>query len=67
MMPKNELPVRFRGKIPKNQIWIREDIFNDKWCYNRTMIHETAELKRMLKGMKYKEAHKWAEMADGFW
>lgn len=67
LVPKNELPKKFRGKIPLNEIWMRDNIFNDRLCYNRTMIHERAELARMFRGMTYKKAHKWAEMIDGFW
>jgi hypothetical protein len=63
-----DLPHNLRkGKIPRYEIWMREDIYNDKIKRNLTLIHEEAELKRMMCGMKYKDAHRIADMADGFW
>lgn len=68
LVPKNELPKRLRNKIPPHQIWMRDDIYNDSIKRNITLFeHEQPELERMLKGMKYKSAHEWAEMVDGFW
>ena len=74
LVPNNEMPQHLRGKIPKYQIWMREDIYNDKIKRNLTLMHEEAELKRMMTGMKYKirkckldSAHEWGEIADGFW
>lgn len=68
-LPLNELPKHLRGKIPKNDIWMRDDIYNDTIKRNMTLYeHELPELELMInKGMKYKPAHKWAEMIDGFW
>jgi hypothetical protein len=74
LVPNNQMPKHLRGKIPQYEIWMREDIYNDKIKCNLTLMHETAELKRMIHGMKYKtrkckldSAHEWGEMADGFW
>jgi hypothetical protein len=68
LVPNNELPKKLRGKIPKNEIWIREDVWNDRLRRNAVIIHEKAELSRMVnKGMTYKKAHKWAEGIDGCW
>jgi len=68
LVPLNELPKKLRGKIPKNEIWIREDIYNNKIKKNLTLIHERTELQHMIVGgLTYKQAHKWAETADGFW
>ena len=67
LVPGNELPKKLRGKIPKNEIWIREDIWEDKLARNLTLLHEKTELQYMKRGLCYKKAHKWAESADGFW
>lgn len=67
LVPGNELPKKLRGKIPKNQIWIRKDIWDDRIKRGLTLKHEKVELERMASGSTYKVAHKWAEMADGFW
>jgi len=67
LVPKNELPKKLRGKIPKNEIWIREDIWEDRLARNLTLLHEKVELQHMKNGLTYKKAHKWAESADGFW
>jgi hypothetical protein len=29
LVPQNELPLNLRHKIPADEIWIREDIYND--------------------------------------
>lgn len=67
LVPNNELPHRLRnGKIPKNEVWIREDLYDDRIMKNITMIHEKTELNYMInKGYKYKRAHALAEVADG--
>ena len=67
LVPKNELPKKLRGKIPKNEIWIRKDIWDDRLARNLTLLHEKVELQHMANGLTYKKAHKWAEVADGFW
>jgi hypothetical protein len=67
LVPKNELPVRLRGKIPKCQLWIRDDVWNEsRLRRNMILRHEKIELKYMSKGMSYKKAHALAEVADGF-
>jgi hypothetical protein len=65
LVPGNELPKSLRGKIPKGEIWIREDVWQNRIRRNFIILHEEAEISRMKKGMKYKEAHKWAEITDG--
>lgn len=67
LVPGNELPKKLRGKIPKNEVWIRKDIWDDRIARNLTLIHEKTELKYMKQGLTYKKAHKWAETADGCW
>ena len=67
LVPGNELPKRLRNKIPKNEVWIRRDIWNNKLRRNATIMHEEAELERMINGgLTYKQAHAWAEIVDGF-
>lgn len=67
LVPNNELPKRFRNKIPKNEIWIRKDIWDNPLRRNATLLHEEAELERMVNGhLTYKQAHSWAEVVDGF-
>lgn len=67
-VPKNELPKKLRGKIPKNEIWIRKDVWNEsRLRRNMILRHEKVELDHMLNGgLNYKQAHTWAESADGF-
>lgn len=67
LLPNNELPKRLRGRIPKNEVWIREDVYNNKFRYPWIKYHESVEIKLMKDGKNYKDAHKWAELADGYW
>jgi len=65
---KNELPKKFRGKIPKNQIWVREDIWRNKKRMKCIEEHEKQELNLMLyHGYSYKEAHKIAQKVEKLW
>ena len=68
LVPKNELPKKLRGKIPANEVWIREDIYDNPLRLSAIKLHENVELRIMKSQHKsYKEAHKWAELADGYW
>jgi hypothetical protein len=65
---KNELPKKMHGKIPKNQIWIREDIWKNKKRRKCIEEHEKQELNLMLyHGYNYKEAHKAAQKLEKLW
>jgi hypothetical protein len=67
LLPNNELPKKLRGKIPKDEIWIREDVYDNKFRLPWIKFHEVVETNIMKTGKSYKYAHKWAEIADGFW
>lgn len=63
-LPSNELPERMRGKIPEDEIWIRQDVYDDPKRRDEVLNHEQTELKGMTqKGQTYKEAHAEAEKA----
>jgi hypothetical protein len=67
LVPQNELPYRLRGKIPKDELWVREDRYHDAKFMKHIMlyVHEDEELKDMTtKGMTYKQAHKRADIKD---
>ena len=60
-LPLNELPYKMRGRIPKKEIWVREDHYDDLEKLKKISSHEKNELFLMLtKGLSYKEAHKRA-------
>lgn len=66
LVPNNELPVHLRQKIPRNEIWIRSDVYNNKKRRNQILGHEECELFLMMDaGLTYKKAHtraiKWEE------
>lgn len=66
-VPKNEMPKRLRGKIPKGQVWVREDVWNSPRRH-ALVRHETFELRYMERnGLPYKKAHRIAEIQDGAW
>lgn len=69
LVPGNELPKRLRGKIPKNEVWIRRDCFVDKPVRQRRLLtHENHELGLMEKrGWNYKKAHARAELREKAW
>jgi hypothetical protein len=70
LVPQNELPHHLRGKIPKDELWVREDRYNDSHFLRHRMlyVHESHELKLMEeKGMTYKKAHARAEIVDLWW
>lgn len=67
LVPKHEMR-DFKHKIPVGEVWVREDIWKHPWKKNLLRIHETTELKYMLKyGEPYQKAHKKADIADGLW
>jgi len=67
LVPNNELPKWLHNKIPNNQIWIRQDVYDNKFRFPFIRLHEKYETKLMKKGMKYKDAHRRAEIVDGLW
>jgi N-acetylglutamate synthase-like GNAT family acetyltransferase len=66
LVPKNELPECLRHQIPENEIWIREDIYNDTKRKEQILQgHEKFELTLMeTKGLTYKQAHRIAELHE---
>lgn len=68
LVPQNELPVHLRhGKIPKDEIWMRQDVWNDRMFRDEILLHEEDEIEHMLKEhMTYKHAHWFASVRDGF-
>lgn len=60
-LPKNELPLKMRGRIPNKEIWVREDHYDDGEKLEEIQRHEKKELYLMLIEQKpYKEAHEEA-------
>ena len=65
LVPQNELPVHLRYKIPENEIWIRENVYEDFERRKSILAHEYAELDLMItRGLSYKEAHLQAEFVE---
>jgi len=66
LVPQNELPECLRHQIPENEIWIREDIYNDSKRREQILQgHEKFELTLMeTKGLTYKQAHRIAELHE---
>ena len=63
LVPDNELDIGFRNRIPKNEIWIRQNIFDDKKKFKAILNHEVYELMLMTQtGVSYKDAHKKTEI-----
>jgi hypothetical protein len=61
-MGQIELPVHLRNKIPKNQIWIRKDVYDNPVRRKRILEgHEQFEINLMVENhMPYRKAHKLA-------
>jgi hypothetical protein len=58
LVPDYELPNSMDGNIPVDEVWIREDVYQDKGRFKRVLWHETEELKLMTtQGLHYKKAH----------
>ena len=65
LVPQNELPVHLRYKIPENEIWIRENVYEDFERRKSILAHEYAELDLMIThGLSYKDAHVQAEFVE---
>jgi ribosomal protein S18 acetylase RimI-like enzyme len=66
LVPQNELPENLRYKIPKDEIWIREDVYADPKRREQILQgHEKFELGLMeTKGLTYKQAHRRAEIHE---
>jgi hypothetical protein len=66
LLPQNELPESLRHKIPEDEIWMREDVFNDPKRRERILQgQEKYELTLMeTEGFTYKQAHRSAELHE---
>jgi hypothetical protein len=69
LCPLNELPLNLRGKIPEDEIWMRQDVFENPRRRERILQgHEKYELSLMeTEGLTYKEAHRRAELHEKFY
>ena len=58
-----------RGKIPEDEIWMRQDVFEDPKRRERILQgHEKYELSLMeTEGLTYKQAHRKAELHEKFY
>jgi hypothetical protein len=58
-----------RGKIPEDEIWMRQDVFEDPKRRERILQgHEKYELSLMeTEGLTYKQAHHKAELHEKFY
>lgn len=67
-VPQNELPEHLRNKIPENEIWMRDDIYDNLERRKRILTHEYVELDLMITySISYKEAHRRAEFYENIW
>lgn len=69
LCPENELPENMRGKIPENEIWMRQDVFENPKRRERILQgHEKYELSLMeTEGLTYKQAHRKAQLHEKFY
>lgn len=68
LVPQNELPLHLRHQIRDNEIWMRDDIYNDVERRKRILTHEYVELDLMITyNMTYKQAHAQAEFFEDIW
>jgi hypothetical protein len=69
LCPQNELPENMRHKIPEDEIWMRQDVYDDPKRRERILQgHEKYELTLMeTKGLTYKQAHRRAELHEKFY
>jgi hypothetical protein len=69
LCPQNELPENMRHKIPEDEIWMRQDVYDDPKRRERILQgHEKYELALMeTKGLTYKQAHRKAELHEKFY
>lgn len=66
LLPKNELPENMRGKIAEDEIWMRQDVFDNPERRERILQgHEKYELSLMETDcLTYKQAHRRAELHE---
>ncbi len=66
LLPQNELPKNMRGKILKDEIWMRQDVFEDPIRREQILQgHEKPELSLMeTESLTYKQAHRKAELHE---
>jgi len=69
LCPQNELPENMRGKIPEDEIWMRQDVFENPKRRERILQgHEKYELSLMeTEGLTYKQAHRRAQLHEKFY
>ena len=69
LCPLNELPLNMRGKIPEDEIWMRQDVFDNPERRERILQgHEKYELSLMeTEGLTYKQAHRRAQLHEKFY
>jgi hypothetical protein len=69
LCPQNELPENMRGKIPEDEIWMRQDVFDNPERRERILQgHEKYELSLMeSEGLTYKQAHRKAQFHEKFY
>jgi hypothetical protein len=69
LCPLNELPENMRGKIPEDEIWMRQDVFENPKRRERILQgHEKYELSLMeTEGITYKQAHRRAQLHEKFY
>ena len=69
LCPQNELPENMRGKIPEDEIWMRQDVYENPKRRERILQgHEKYELSLMeTEGLTYKQAHRRAQLHEKFY
>lgn len=48
------------SKVPKGEVWVREDWWKDPVRRKRIKVHEKVEINLMKRGLSYTRAHKVA-------
>jgi len=66
LTPKHEM-MDFPHKIPKGEVWIRDDIYDNQWKFESTKEHELLEIHLMQCGYRYRPAHAVAELENFGW
>jgi hypothetical protein len=51
------MPKQFKGRIPKNEVWVRSDKWRSEKDKIKLKTHEGVELRLMELGVPYKQAH----------
>jgi hypothetical protein len=62
-LPPKEMPKQFKGKIPRNEVWVRKDKWRSEKDKVKLKTHEDTEVHLMKLGLPYKKAH---EIANKF-